>query len=141
MLVAIRRVFSAASLWAATATAQAKVEPVKNPYTGDPAAIADGHRLYLETGCNSCHGGGGGGGICPSLVNDVWIYGSDDATLYNLIQLGSVQLRAKGFVRLVHKGVAGDMPPFGSVIDRDKTLRILAYIRSIYRGNLSLRNW
>jgi mono/diheme cytochrome c family protein len=123
------------------AAARAALAPVKNPYTGDTAAITDGHRLFLETGCNGCHGGGGGGGICPPLINDVWVYGSDDATVFNLIQLGSVQLRAKGFVRVGREYVIGDMPPFGGVIDKDKTLRIMAYIRSVYKGDPSKRNW
>jgi len=49
---------------------------LKNPYTDDNAAIGRGRRkLYMRYGCNGCHGGNGGGGICPPLINDVWVYG------------------------------------------------------------------
>lgn len=132
---------SAAQDSAGNAAALAKLPAVKNPYTGDTAAIRSGHQLFLETGCNGCHGGGGGGGICPPLVNDVWVYGSDDATLFNLIQLGTVKLQALGFVRIGHENVVGQMPPFGGLLDRDQTLRIIAFIRSVYKGNPALRNW
>jgi hypothetical protein len=31
----------------------------------------------------------GGGGMGPLLTNQVWVYGSDDDTLFRLISLGS----------------------------------------------------
>jgi hypothetical protein len=33
------------------------------------------------------------------------------------------------------------MPPFGGMVDSDQALKILAYIRSIYNGDPSKRNW
>jgi len=32
--------------------------------------------------CNGCHGGTGGGGMGPPLTNQIWVYGSDDDTLF-----------------------------------------------------------
>ncbi len=40
----------------------------------------------------------------------------DDTTLLNLIKLGSVDLRAKGYTRTGTESVVGDMPGFGSSV-------------------------
>ena len=73
-----------------------RVGTIHNPYTGDPKMIAEGKKAFQGAGCNGCHGGGGGGGICPPLINDVWVYGSDDDTLFRLIALGSEGLAEDG---------------------------------------------
>jgi mono/diheme cytochrome c family protein len=114
---------------------------VKNPYTGNATAIAEGEDLFTANACSSCHGVAGAGGMCPPLVNDAWVYGSDDTTLFNLIKLGSVQLRAKGYVRGDREKVAGDMPPFGGLVGDDEAWRLIAYIRSKYAGDPKLRDW
>ena len=36
----------------------------------------------MSAGCNGCHGGTGGGGMGPPLTNQIWVYGSDDDTLF-----------------------------------------------------------
>ena len=76
-----------------------KVGTIHNPFTGKPDMIAEGKKVFFGSGCNGCHGGGGGGGICPSIKNDVWVYGSDDDTLFRLVALGSMGLQSKGYVR------------------------------------------
>ena len=43
-------------------------DPLKNPYTGNEQAIAEGHQLFLDTGCYSCHGHGAEGGMGPNLT-------------------------------------------------------------------------
>ena len=69
---------------------------LKNPYTDNPEAIAQGKKLYFGKSCNGCHGGGGGGGMCPPLTNTVWVYGDTDDTLFRLISLGSDNSRRPG---------------------------------------------
>ena len=91
--------------------------------------------------CSGCHGAGGGGGMCPPVINDTWVYGSDDTTLFNLAKLGSTGLRAKGYTRVGHENVVGDMPPFAGVISEDQEWKLIAYVRSKYAGDPSLRNW
>jgi len=64
---------------------------LKDPYIGNKQATAEGYKLFTGYGCNGCHGGGGGG-ICPPLIDGVWIYGGSDDTLFRLVTLGSVDL-------------------------------------------------
>lgn len=104
---------------------------MRNPFNSDAAAIAQGRDLFDEKACSSCHGAQGGGGMCPSLVNGAWVYGSDDTTLFNLIKRGSVGLRAAGYVRGTQERVAGDMPPLGSLVSDDEAWKLLAWVRSL----------
>ncbi|GAA0712749.1 c-type cytochrome [Dokdonella soli] len=114
---------------------------VRNPYTDKPDAIAEGKDLFVLKACSGCHGAGGGGGMCPPVINDTWVYGSDDTTLFNLVKLGSTGLQAKGYTRVGHENVVGDMPPFAGVVTDDELWKLLAYVRSRYAGDPSLRNW
>lgn len=115
---------------------------IHNPYTGQADKIAAGRLAFQGNSCNGCHGGGGGGGICPSIKNDIWVYGSDDDTLFRLITLGSAGLQGMGYQRIGLEGVVAPMPPFGSIIKSDDELfKIMAFIRSLYTGGASRINW
>lgn len=115
---------------------------LKNPFTDKPDAIEEGRKLYLANSCNGCHGGNGGGGMCPPLSNEVWVYGSDDDTLFRLITLGTKELQATGRKRKGTEGVVGPMPPYADIItDEEKLWKIIAFIRSVYNGSPSRRNW
>jgi mono/diheme cytochrome c family protein len=111
---------------------------LKNPYNGDISAISEeGHHRFLSAGCNGCHGGGGGGGMCPSLTNDVWVYGAGDDTLFRLVTLGSVELKKQGYSPVRTETVPGPMPPFGGIIKTSDDLwRIIAFIRSVNPGSM-----
>ena len=111
------------------------LEILKNPYTGNAAAIAEGKELFVTKACSGCHGAGGGGGMCPPVINSIWVYGNDDTTLFNLIKLGSVGLRATGYSRIGHEKVVGDMPAFASFLTPDQEWHLLAYVRSRYSGD------
>ncbi len=137
---AIPQAAPAAALAAATPVQRADAAPqetLKNPYHDDDAnAVADGSRLFLSYGCSGCHGGNGGGGICPPLINDVWIYGGDDDTLFRLVSYGSQALQQKGYVRKAEESVVAPMPAMGGVVKSDDDLwRILAFVRSKYSGS------
>jgi mono/diheme cytochrome c family protein len=115
---------------------------LKNPYTDNPEAIAEGKKLYFGKSCNGCHGGGGGGGMCPPLTNTVWVYGDDDDTLFRLISLGSVDLQKAGYHRKGTENVVGPMPPFGELIDKDQeVMKIIAWIRTVFGGSPERRHW
>lgn len=116
-------------------------ESLRNPYTGNADAIAAGGQLFVVKACSGCHGAAGAGGMCPSLVNDTWVYGSDDATLFDLIRLGSAGLRAQGRVRVGREPQAGDMPPLAGAVSDDEAWKLIAYIRSKYAGDPALRSW
>ena len=115
---------------------------LKNPYTDDPEAIAEGKKLFFGKSCNGCHGGGGGGGMCPPLTNTVWVYGDDDDTLFRLITLGSQELQKNGYSRKGTEGVVGPMPPFGELIEKDQDVfKIIAWIRTLFAGGPERRHW
>jgi cytochrome c(L) len=122
-LLALGLVFSQLSMAAEQTTQPKKL----NPHTGDPAAIKAGRTIWLQYGCSGCHGAGGGGGMCPSIIDDQWTFGSDDETLFRLI---------KG--EIPHQ----TMPTmFGSELTDDQIWQVLAYVRSIYKGDPSKINW
>jgi mono/diheme cytochrome c family protein len=108
-----------------------------NPYKDTQADIVEqGGKLLLTYGCNGCHGGGGGGGMCPPLINDTWVYGGDDDTLFRLVTLGSDELQKQGYTRIGRENVVGPMPPFGAILkSSDDLWKIFAFVRSRYNGD------
>ncbi|MDE2305475.1 MAG: c-type cytochrome [Gammaproteobacteria bacterium] len=108
-----------------------------NPYKdSDASIVAQGREKFLSYGCSGCHGGGGGGGMCPPLINDVWVYGGDDDTIFRLVTLGSVELQKRGYTRTGMENVVGPMPPFGGIIkNADDLWKIFAFVRSKYDGD------
>jgi cytochrome c(L) len=98
-----------------------------NPYTGQEDAIKEGRALYIQHGCSGCHGVGGGGGMGPALLDDEWTFGSDDETLFRLIK-GEVPQQTMPAV-------------LGNELKDDDIWKILAYVRSLYRGDSSKVNW
>jgi mono/diheme cytochrome c family protein len=115
---------------------------LKNPYTDNAEAIAQGKKLYFGKSCNGCHGGGGGGGMCPPLTNTVWVYGDTDDTLFRLIALGTDDLKKQGYSRKGTEGVVGPMPPFGELIDNDQEIwKMIAWIRTVFTGGPERRHW
>jgi len=112
--------------WLVLATAMA-VSPAlglaenhENPYTGDPAAIEQGQRLWADTGCYSCHGETAEGALGPDLTDDKWVYRPTDATLFKAIAMG-------------RRGT--NMVAWGGQLDPDEIWKIVAYLRSLYRGD------
>ncbi|HLV73286.1 MAG TPA: c-type cytochrome [Vulgatibacteraceae bacterium] len=90
----------------------------KNPFTGQPEAIQAGRKLYMKWNCYGCHGTMGGGGMGPSLIDSEWRYGGEDAKVFESIRNG----RPNG------------MPAFTMLTD-EETWQLIAYIRSLYKGD------
>lgn len=108
---------------------------LKSPLSVTPEIIAEGKALYQTKTCGACHGGNGSGIHCPSLVNDAWIYGEDDDTLFRLVAVGSEEMLSGGYTRGDKEKHAGPMPPFGEMISNEQELwKIIAYIRSLKPG-------
>jgi len=63
----------------------------------------------------------------PPLLDDVWKFGGDDETLFKLIR-GEIPEQTMPAV-------------FGKVLKDDEIWKILAYIRSLYRGDPSKVVW
>lgn len=87
----------------------------KNPLEDTAAVRQHGRELYTMMNCVGCHGGHAGGGIGPSLRDESWIYGGDDAHVYASIVLG----RAHG------------MPAWGTLLPEDEIWSLVAYIASL----------
>jgi mono/diheme cytochrome c family protein len=110
---------------------------LKSPYQDFAGVAEQGHKLFQAYDCGGCHGGGGGGGMAAPLTNEVWIYGSDDDTLFRLITLGTGSLspgnafQKQGFVRKGSENVVGPMPHYGEIITTEDAIwKIIAWIRA-----------
>jgi Cytochrome c len=115
--------------------AKAPKGSLHNPYKGNAQIAKEGHKLFFNYGCNGCHGGNGGGGMCPPLINGVWIYGGSDDTLFRLISLGSTKLQAAGYYRQTIENVEAPMPQMGLLIKNGSDVfKIITWIRSAYDG-------
>ncbi len=97
-----------------------------NPFAGDPEAVKEGRRLFMSNGCSGCHGLGGGGGMGKPILDDEWNFGSDDETLYKLIK-GQIPQQT--------------MPKTFAALPDEQVWKLLAYVRSLYKGDPSLINW
>jgi mono/diheme cytochrome c family protein len=115
--------------------AKAPKGSLHDPYDSSPQVAKEGHKLFFNYGCSGCHGGGGGGGTCPPPINDVWISGGSDDTLFRLISLGSTKLQAVGYQRQTIENVVAPMPQMGLLIKHASDLwKIITWIRSAYDG-------
>jgi aldose sugar dehydrogenase len=77
------------------------------------AAGRDVEQLYANS-CANCHGPKLTGGQGPSLVDDEWKYGSDDASI----------------AKSIHEGQpATGMPPFGGALSGQNIRALVIYIR------------
>ena len=93
--------------------ALAEDEPV-NPYAGDAAAAVEGKKLFLKTGCYSCHGQEAEGAVGPSLTDDEWIFQPTDSMIFNTISKGR-----RGTV----------MAPFSDQLQPDEIWKIVEFLR------------
>jgi cytochrome c oxidase cbb3-type subunit 3 len=83
-------------------------------YESNAYALSEGKRLYGWYNCSGCHAEGGGD-KGPALMDDVWIYGSEPARIFESIADG----RPNG------------MPAFRSKISEQQMWQLTAYVRSM----------
>ena len=89
-------------------------DTVKNPFAGDPAAVAAGRDMYAQT-CQSCHGGEARGDRGPALATGNFRHGGEDSDLFQTIRMG----------------VPGTQMPAFPALPTDTIWRIIAYLRSL----------
>ncbi len=87
----------------------------------------EGRQIYLTYGCVGCHGVTGGGGMGKPILDDQWIFGSDDETLFKLIR-GEIPNQT--------------MPnAIGKALTDEQIRKVIIYVRSIYQGDMSKVTW
>ena len=96
-----------------------------NPYTGDSEAQAEGKKLYKRLNCYACHGQAGGGGMGPSLTDSDWKNGDgSDADIFSQIRDGR-----------------GAMPPYKDIVSEDDIWKVIAFVRTFYKGDPDRISW
>ncbi|HEY5810085.1 MAG TPA: cytochrome-c oxidase, cbb3-type subunit III [Povalibacter sp.] len=100
---------------------EAQMQPLRglsvDALAGNPAAVAIGHRVYLDN-CAACHGAQALGNQfvgAPDLTDADWLYGGDDTTVMTSIL----------------DGRNGVMPPLGGVLGHDGVNEAAAYVLSL----------
>jgi mono/diheme cytochrome c family protein len=93
---------------------------------GISEAVAEGRTIWMQTGCSGCHGMGGGG-MGPSVMDDQWKFGGEDEAVLKLIK-GSIQGQTMPNV-------------FGLLLKDEQIWKIIAWVRSIYKGDPNLIVW
>ena len=97
-----------------SADASSSKSASRNPYAGNAWGVAEGKRLYTQYNCVGCHANGGGG-MGPPLMDERWIYGSDDVSVFETIA----------------KGRPNGMPPFGARVTESHMWMLAAYVQSM----------
>jgi alcohol dehydrogenase (cytochrome c) len=109
--------FVAVVLLALAAPLAQQSDTTRNPLGDNPAAIAEGQRLYDQT-CQSCHAPAGRGDRGPALDTGTFTRGNEDGDLFHSIR----------------EGIAGtQMPPFRRLTDQ-QVWQLVSYIRSLSRA-------
>jgi cytochrome c-L len=132
-----------------TDTPQAKefLETCVNPYTKayakDPAAAKAGRKVYTFNNCMGCHGGKLEGVMAPSLSKNTqggqgafdskWAYAKSatDKGMFEVIAAGTPGVSG-GTMFVWHNQLPGHT---GDGLSTDEILKVVAYIRSEYKGD------
>jgi len=84
----------------------------------DPAALAVGQKLFLNS-CAQCHASDGGGSRgFPNLTDKDWLWGGDAATI----------------VTTITEGRTGVMPPWGEALGAEGVKDVTHYVMSLSGG-------
>jgi cytochrome c oxidase cbb3-type subunit 3 len=87
-------------------------EPARGSLAFDEGTVAAGGELFAQT-CVACHGADLSGGIGPSLVDAIWIHGSEPEQIRATIERG-----------VPEKG----MPAWGPMLGPDKVAKLAAFV-------------
>lgn len=91
------------------------IDPPQNPYPLEEAVVREGRQLFVDFNCYGCHGGRAGGGMGPSLRDAEWLYGHEEADIFDSIADG----RPHG------------MPAWGTKLPAQQIWKLTAYIKSL----------
>ena len=138
----------------ATDTPQAKefLKTCANPYTKvfaqDPEAAKQGRKVFTFNNCMGCHGGKLEGIMAPSLSKNTqggqgaydqkWVYAKNttDKGMFETIA-GGTPGTSGGTMFIWHNQLEGHT---GDGLSTDDILKVIAYIRTEYKGN-GTKDW
>lgn len=98
----------------------------RNIYNNDAACLKEGESLFL-TACSACHGHHAEGKIGPSLTDDYVTYPEG--------------WTEEGFFSIIFGGARASMGPQYLALTMDEMLLVMAWVRHIYHGDVSLAEW
>jgi cytochrome c-L len=96
-----------------------------NLYTEVKACLPKGEEVYL-TSCSGCHGHLGEGKVGPGLNDAYWTYPKNKTD--------------KGLFETIYGGAQGMMGPHND-LPLDEILKLMAWIRHLYTGDVAEADW
>jgi cytochrome c-L len=96
-----------------------------NPYNEVPACLQEGEQTYLAS-CSGCHGHVAEGKVGPGLNDAYWTYPKNKTD--------------KGLYETIYGGAQGMMGPHND-LTIDETLKLMAWIRHLYTGDVGEADW
>ncbi len=110
-----------------TPEAQSFLATGKNPYIGNPEAIARGHKIFNLYSCTQCHGPEAKGQVGPGLIGPTFRYAKDATNkgMFETIWHGTNGgMGAKGIGLMDSTDPSNGLKP-------DEVLKVQAWIRSM----------
>lgn len=108
-----------------TEAAKHFVETGVNLYTEVESCLPKGEEIYL-TACSGCHGHYGEGKLGPGLADSYWTYPKNKTD--------------KGLFETIYGGAQGMMGPHNDH-SIDDLLKLIAWIRHMYSGDIAEADW
>lgn len=87
----------------------------RNPFEGQPEAVAEGRRLFNRMNCAGCHNYDGSGGMGPNLTDHYWRYGGTPVDVFKTLWEGRPQ----------------GMPAWSGALTPDELWKIVAFVQSL----------
>lgn len=108
-----------------TAAVKAFLETGLNPYVEVAGCLSEGEQTYLSS-CSGCHGHVAEGKVGPGLNDAYWTYPKNKTD--------------KGLLETIYGGAQGMMGPHND-LKLDEALKLMAWIRHLYTGDVAEAEW
>lgn len=95
----------------------------ENPLENNPEAIKNGAE-HFQAMCGVCHGQDARGNLGPDLLDEFWLHGSDNFTIFDILMNGiSIENMKMNPPR-------GKMPGYRDILGPRKVLEVMAWLSS-----------